>query len=172
MPDNNGLCPRLPPYTALLTRRLPAGLIGSLVQPVLNKTFASALADGQLDELAARELAIVIDDLDFTLGFRLRNGKLQAGSPQIPATTIRGPLAAYLWLASGACDADSLFFNRQLLMEGDTDLGLIVKNVIDATGLDTLPAALRAALKTAVKLVPAQAPGRTPRSHIPASPYQ
>ncbi len=35
-------------------------------------------------------------------------------------------------LASRREDADTLFFARRLVMEGDTDLGLIVKNTLDA----------------------------------------
>ncbi|PJC12345.1 MAG: sterol-binding protein, partial [Comamonadaceae bacterium CG_4_9_14_0_8_um_filter_60_18] len=32
-------------------------------------------------------------------------------------------------------DPDTLFFNRRLAMEGDTELGLLVKNTIDAIEL-------------------------------------
>ncbi|MBS0304919.1 MAG: hypothetical protein JSR43_05995, partial [Proteobacteria bacterium] len=41
-------------------------------------------------------------------------------------------------------DADRLFFDRALVMEGDTELGLVLKNTLDAigplwTGLPDLP---------------------------------
>lgn len=35
-------------------------------------------------------------------------------------------------------DPDTLFFSRRLRMEGDTDLGLLVKNTLDAVDWDAL----------------------------------
>jgi predicted lipid carrier protein YhbT len=35
-------------------------------------------------------------------------------------------------------DPDTLFFSRRLLMEGDTELGLLVKNTLDAMELPPL----------------------------------
>ena len=43
-------------------------------------------------------------------------------------------MAGYLHLIARDRDADTLFFQRVLCMEGDTDLGLRVKNLLD--GLD------------------------------------
>ncbi|MGB5009839.1 MAG: SCP2 sterol-binding domain-containing protein [Candidatus Dechloromonas phosphoritropha] len=36
-------------------------------------------------------------------------------------------------------DPDTLFFNRELEINGDTELGLIVKNMLDAVGWPSLP---------------------------------
>jgi predicted lipid carrier protein YhbT len=47
-------------------------------------------------------------------------------------------------MASGDEDADTLFFERALVMEGDTDFGLLVKNTLDAMG-PLLPPLLRPA---------------------------
>jgi predicted lipid carrier protein YhbT len=41
-------------------------------------------------------------------------------------------------LAQRQEDPDTLFFNRRLSMEGDTELGLVVKNAIDALELPVL----------------------------------
>ncbi|MEK8089683.1 ubiquinone anaerobic biosynthesis accessory factor UbiT [Thermithiobacillus plumbiphilus] len=38
----------------------------------------------------------------------------------------------FLLLAAREEDPDTLFFSRRLLMEGDTELGLLVKNTLDA----------------------------------------
>ena len=35
-------------------------------------------------------------------------------------------------------DPDTLFFSRRLVMEGDTELGLLVKNTLDALDMDVL----------------------------------
>jgi predicted lipid carrier protein YhbT len=52
----------------------------------------------------------------------------------------------YLALALREEDPDTLFFSRRLLMEGDTDLGLLVKNTLDAVDWDSVSTRL-AALK-------------------------
>ena len=39
-------------------------------------------------------------------------------------------------------DPDTLFFDRRLRIEGDTDLGLTVKNSLDAVELDVALAAM------------------------------
>jgi predicted lipid carrier protein YhbT len=41
-------------------------------------------------------------------------------------------LAAFLQLLARQEDPDTLFFHRRLLIEGDTELGLAVKNMLDA----------------------------------------
>lgn len=41
-------------------------------------------------------------------------------------------------LAQRQVDPDTLFFSRRLVMEGDTELGLIVKNALDALELPVL----------------------------------
>lgn len=41
-------------------------------------------------------------------------------------------LSAYLQLLARQEDPDTLFFNRELEITGDTELGLIVKNMLDA----------------------------------------
>jgi len=46
--------------------------------------------------------------------------------------TIRAALRDYLALALRREDPDSLFFARRLVIEGDTALGLTVKNALDS----------------------------------------
>ncbi|MDR3053816.1 MAG: SCP2 sterol-binding domain-containing protein [Zoogloeaceae bacterium] len=49
--------------------------------------------------------------------------------------SFRGELHAYLKLLTRQEDPDTLFFNRQLTIEGDTELGLAIKNLLDAIEL-------------------------------------
>jgi predicted lipid carrier protein YhbT len=49
-----------------------------------------------------------------------------------PDVTVRACLRDYVALALRREDPDSLFFTRRLVIEGDTDLGLIVKNALDS----------------------------------------
>ena len=45
---------------------------------------------------------------------------------------MRAGLRDYLSLALRREDPDSLFFSRRLVVEGDTALGLVVKNALDS----------------------------------------
>jgi predicted lipid carrier protein YhbT len=47
---------------------------------------------------------------------------------------VAAPAESYWRLAEGTEDADTLFFERKLVMEGDTELGLLLKNTLDAIG--------------------------------------
>ena len=46
--------------------------------------------------------------------------------------TIRGGWREFLCLATRREDPDALFFQRRLVIEGDTELGLTVKNLLDS----------------------------------------
>lgn len=48
--------------------------------------------------------------------------------------TVRARLEDYLALALRREDPDSLFFTRRLVVEGDTALGLEIKNALDSLG--------------------------------------
>ncbi len=49
-----------------------------------------------------------------------------------PDVVVRASLGDYLALALRREDPDSLFFTRRLVIEGDTALGLAVKNALDS----------------------------------------
>jgi predicted lipid carrier protein YhbT len=59
-----------------------------------------------------------------------------ASRPRRSETALRivAPLESYLRLLRGEDDADRLFFERALVMEGDTEMGLVLKNTLDAIG--------------------------------------
>lgn len=59
--------------------------------------------------------------------------------PEACDLTFRANLSAYLQLLARQEDPDTLFFNRELSIEGDTELGLIVKNMLDAVEWPQLP---------------------------------
>ncbi|MDX1442896.1 MAG: SCP2 sterol-binding domain-containing protein [Gammaproteobacteria bacterium] len=152
-------CPRLPDSIGEVVSRLPGAPLRVISERVVRHVLAEAIAGGDLVELENREVAICVDDLGIRLGFTLQQGQLKATPGLAADVMIRGPFAAFAWLAAKKSDADSLFFNRQLSMEGDTELGLTIKNLLDATDIDALPAPLRHALDFVVARIPAQPPG-------------
>ncbi|RTR04465.1 ubiquinone anaerobic biosynthesis accessory factor UbiT [Halomonas nitroreducens] len=124
----------LPPAPHRLVRsvgpRMPVALQRPLVEPLLNRTFAEPLAEGEFDALAGRRVSLVIADLGVTLTLSLAGRRLVL-SAEPGEATIRGGWREFLCLATRREDPDSLFFQRRLSLEGDTELGLMVKNLLD-----------------------------------------
>jgi len=134
--------PGLPAVLAPLHRRVSA-LVERL--PAAPPSWAAALAlDRWLlprlpaDARAALQGRVVaLHVTDFGLRVRLaldERGFAVAGERSPEALRISATAAAFVRLARGEDDADRLFFERQLSIEGDTELGLMVKNTLDAIG--------------------------------------
>ncbi|SEK74883.1 ubiquinone anaerobic biosynthesis accessory factor UbiT [Halomonas daqiaonensis] len=125
--------PRLPAPTRLIRAidpRVPVGIKRRLVEPVLNRTFAEPLEEGEFDALEGRRISLAIEDLGVMLTLSLESQRLVLCN-QPGEATIRGGWREFLCLATRREDPDSLFFQRRLLIEGDTELGLMVKNLLD-----------------------------------------
>ena len=78
-------------------------------------------------------------DLPFTILLEPRGGKPRLTLTRQPTPvdcTIAGPLAALLGLVHGAFDGDALFFSRDLVISGDTDAALALRNAVDDAELD------------------------------------
>ena len=58
--------------------------------------------------------------------------------PTGPDVTLGASLADYLVMARREEDPDTLFFQRRLTIEGDTEVGLALKNLLDATDFSPL----------------------------------
>jgi len=50
--------------------------------------------------------------------------------------TIRGPLMALVELMEGRTDGDALFFSRDLVIEGDTEVVVALRNAVDGAEID------------------------------------
>lgn len=112
----------------------------SVLADLLNRLFHEALQDGELDFLDERRLCVVVSGSGIRFILTLHAGRMRVG----PADDrwdlrISGSLYDFMQLASRREDADTLFFQRRLKTEGDTELGLYLKNFLDAQDLSTLP---------------------------------
>ncbi len=98
-----------------------------LLRPQLSDDVAAQLAD-QVVEIEVRDLGVRCRLMLTSSGFRA----VPDGGP----LTLRvvADAVSYLRLLRGEEDADRLFFERALVMEGDTEYGLILKNTLDALG--------------------------------------
>ena len=76
-----------------------------------------------------------------------------ASAPQaVTVLTLSANAHDFLRLAQRLDDPDTLFFNRSLSMEGDTELGLMVKNTLDALTLPVLDLRALAPIRLATRL--------------------
>lgn len=127
-----------------LCRRVPFRAQQWLLQNALEQLLTEAIGEGELDFLEGRTLEIRVTDMGTGWCITGRHPHLLVLPPGGTAdATIIGRARAFALLASGREDPDTLFFRRELCLEGDTELGLAVKNLLDSTGLDGLPAPLR-----------------------------
>ena len=126
--------PRPPAPTRLiraLDPRVPLVLKRQLVERLLNRTFAEPLAEGEFDALTGRRVCLHVEDLGVVLTLTLEGEQFLLTRDQGEAT-IRGGWREFLCLATRREDPDALFFQRRLVIEGDTELGLTVKNLLDS----------------------------------------
>ena len=117
-----------------LVRRLPTQPPSFVAARLLDRLLWPRLDAAQRAQLQGP--VVEVELLEPGLRVRLRVGArgFEVAGPGPVALTIRARSAALWRLASGADDADRLFFDRQLVMSGDTEFGLIVKNTLDAVG--------------------------------------
>lgn len=80
-----------------------------------------------------------------------RVGVARPGEGAARDARIAGPLAALLGLIHGAFDGDALFFSRDIVIEGDVEAVLALRNALDDAELDLLA-------ETAAVLGPLAAP--------------
>lgn len=135
------------PLLARPLRLVPHPLQRGLLQRGLEQLFRTSVAAGDLEFLEGRCLAIEIEDAGWRWPIMLSDGRLQVRARDYPAdVTIRGQSPAFLVMAGRFEDPDTLFFQRQLVIEGDTELGLGVKNFLDGLDEERLPLPVRHAL--------------------------
>lgn len=116
-------------------RRLPMQPPALLLALTLNRLLWPRLPDDARLALVGRAVEIAVTDLGLSLRLRLGDtGFGVVGRTTPVALRIAARLPAFVRLARGDDDADRLFFERALVMEGDTELGLVLKNTLDALG--------------------------------------
>lgn len=117
-----GKLPQLPPTLALVTG--------------LNLALGRLIPREPLEMLVGKRFTIRVKDAGMTLRFGYGARGFHPVFDATPADlTISAKARDFLALLAREEDPDTLFFDRRLLMEGDTDLGLLVKNTLDGIDL-------------------------------------
>ena len=121
------LLPEAPPAHALALA-LNAGILFGLVSRSV------------LDPLQGKMVSLEATDLGTRVRVTYDGNRFTAYAGGAPADlTIRSTVSGFLALGLRREDPDTLFFTRRLVMTGDTDLGLVVKNALDAIDWSRLP---------------------------------
>lgn len=126
---------------------IPFRLKQALLQPLLNRLFREQLQDGEFYFLEGRLLGLEVKDLGITLAFGCHDEQIRVVPADRPDAWIRGNKGDFIQLANQAEDPDTLFFQRRLSIEGDTELGLAVKNLLDSVDWSEMPALFQRSLK-------------------------
>ena len=137
-----------PPHRlAPLLSRTPLAWQLQVLQRSLQIVLAKPIAQGALLALESRRLGIEVTDLGLRWVISLQQGRMHVGPMQTEAeSTVRGTATDLLLLASRREDADTLFFQRRLVLVGDTELGLTVRNLLDQLPWQDIPLGLRIVL--------------------------
>ncbi|KRE89078.1 hypothetical protein ASG87_05915 [Frateuria sp. Soil773] len=157
LPNPASAAPRLlrllppPRRLAPLLHALPGRWQRRLLEAAMARVLAAPLRDGSLDFMRGRRLAVEVSDLRLRWVLELRGGRLVAVD-EAPEASVRGSATDLLLLAGRLEDADTLFFQRALVLTGDTELGLTARNLLERLPWEAVPLGLRIALNRGARL--------------------
>ncbi|HAY8563709.1 TPA: SCP2 domain-containing protein [Shigella flexneri] len=128
-----------PSLLSVPVKLTPFALKRQVLEQVLSWQFRQALDD----VLEGRWLSIHVRDIDLQWFTSVVNGKLVVSQNAQADVSFSADASDLLMIAARKQDPDTLFFQRRLVIEGDTELGVYVKNLMDAIELEQMPKALR-----------------------------
>jgi predicted lipid carrier protein YhbT len=138
---------KLPGFVAAIGKKMPQWPHALALTTALNATVKmKLLPQDSLELLEGRRFLVDVQDTGGHACFSYRGGLFRPLFMRLDAPDLapfdlvfRANLSAFLQLVARQEDPDTLFFNRELSIEGDTELGLVVKNMLDAVDWPKLP---------------------------------
>ncbi|WP_291992371.1 SCP2 sterol-binding domain-containing protein [Candidatus Accumulibacter sp. ACC003] len=133
---------KLPRLVAAVGAKLPQWPHSLALATALNAAArAGLLPADSVAMLEGRTFVVDVLDAGAHASFTYRGGVFRPlwQLPQDPDLSFSARLSAFLQLLARQEDPDTLFFNRELTIVGDTELGLLIKNMLDAVELPRLP---------------------------------
>ena len=133
---------RLPGLVSTIGVHLPQWPHSLALATALNAAAkVGLLPEDSLAQLEGRSFVVEVVDAGGQACFTYRRGRFRPlfRLPDAPDLSFRANLSAFLQLLARQEDPDTLFFNRDLSITGDTELGLLVKNMLDAVEWPQLP---------------------------------
>lgn len=133
---------KLPAFVANVGHKLPQWPHALALVGVLNTALKmKLLPESELTQLEDKLFRVRVLDTGGEASYTYRHGLFRPvfRAEREPDLAFAANLSAYLQLLARQEDPDTLFFNRELEITGDTELGLIVKNMLDAVEWPKLP---------------------------------
>jgi predicted lipid carrier protein YhbT len=129
---------------ALPGRVIPYAAQKPVLHVALNRAFREPIEAGEMEFLQGSLVRIRITDasVDWLIE-ATASGFVPVGRDREEHVSISGELLDFVLLATRQVDHDTLFFQRRIRIEGDTELGLGLKNTMDSMDWDDLPPPLR-----------------------------
>ena len=129
-------------------RLIPYSAQKQVLSTVLNQAFREPLRHGELDFLEGAKVRIKITDLCMDWLISVADDRFTPIERELEDDVcISGESLDFVLLAARQADPDTLFFQRRIRIQGDTELGLGVKNTMDSMDWDDLPLPLRRLLQ-------------------------
>lgn len=144
--DSAQPAPQLPAVLAGVVRRLPQWPPSTVLCAGLNLLFLPTLDADTKQRLLGRVVSIQVSDAGLDGRIRLTSIGFLPVVGSAPEVTISACAWDYYRLARRLEDPDTLFFSRRLAIDGDTELGLLIKNLLDAIDWSHFPGPLGAAI--------------------------
>ena len=147
-------------------RFIPYPVQKQVLSLVLNQAFREPLHHGELDFLEGAKVRIRVTDLNIDWLIRVDSESFTPIERELKDDVrISGESPDFILLATRQADPDTLFFQRRIRIEGDTELGLGVKNTMDSMDWDDLPLPLRRLLQ-GISLVIEKLPKRVQKEKL------
>lgn len=129
-----------PKVLALPSSLIPFFIQKKLLSNLLENVFHDEIEDGDLDFLQDKWLRVTITDLKLTWYLSFTDEQLIIEENCKKENVIfSGTANEFILIAGRKEDPDTLFFQRRLSIQGDTELGLEIKNLLDNIDYDKLP---------------------------------
>lgn len=138
---------KIPKPLVRILQILPEAPPALAVVTALNVVRQQLWPEEDFSWLTERTVRLEAIDVGCGISYSFVGGKFVA-STKTPDVIFRACLADYWVIARRQEDPDTLFFQRRLTIEGDTELGLTLKNLMDATDFEPLFARIPAPLRT------------------------
>jgi len=127
----------MPPHPLLFPLRIiPDAVHAELFARIFNHLLRGQPLATRLPEINGKSVCIHIRDTASEIHFRIEQGRLRTAAAGHVDVRISGKVEDFWQLATRREDPDTLFFSRHLCIEGDTETGVHVKNLLDTLDYD------------------------------------
>ena len=127
-----------------VSTKFPDKLNFLATQALINNAFAEQISEGDFDFLQDRLLQIEILDAGLYIGLSFQQNKIICNhfsdQHKLSDVTLSIETTHAIQLIQQEIDPDTLFFQRKLKINGDTELAHHVKNTIDTLDPERIPA--------------------------------